>query len=81
MAEVILKLEGIRKELELSRDIRQTIIPNLSVEIMAGEFVAITGPSGSGKSTLLYIMGGLDKPTAGKVWLDERRLTKRVSLK
>ena len=70
MAEVILKLEGIRKELELSKDIRQTIIPNLSVEIMAGDFVAITGPSGSGKSTLLYIMGGLDKPTAGTVWLD-----------
>ena len=69
MAEVILKLEGIRKELELSKDIRQTIIPNLSVEIMAGDFVAITGPSGSGKSTLLYIMGGLDKPTAGTVWL------------
>ena len=60
MAEVILKLEGIRKELELSKDIRQTIIPNLSVEILAGDFVAITGPSGSGKSTLLYIMGGLD---------------------
>jgi lipoprotein-releasing system ATP-binding protein len=70
MAEVILKLEGIRKELELSKDIRQTIIPNLSVEIMAGDFVAISGPSGSGKSTLLYIMGGLDKPTAGTVWLD-----------
>jgi lipoprotein-releasing system ATP-binding protein len=77
MAEVILKLEGIRKELELSRDIRQTIIPNLSVEIMAGEFVAITGPSGSGKSTLLYIMGGLDKPTAGKVWLDGEAINEK----
>ncbi|MCX6179888.1 MAG: ABC transporter ATP-binding protein [Chlorobiales bacterium] len=78
MAAMILKLEGIRKELELSRDIRQTIIPNLSVEIMAGEFVAITGPSGSGKSTLLYIMGGLDKPTAGKVWLDGESITEKT---
>ncbi|MEI7708572.1 MAG: ABC transporter ATP-binding protein [Chlorobium sp.] len=77
MAEVILKLEGIRKELELSKDIRQTIIPNLSVEIMAGDFVAITGPSGSGKSTLLYIMGGLDKPTAGKVWLDGEAINEK----
>ena len=77
MAEVILKLEGIRKDLELSKDIRQTIIPNLSVEIMAGDFVAITGPSGSGKSTLLYIMGGLDKPTAGTVWLDGEAINEK----
>ena len=77
MAEVILKLEGIRKELELSKDIRQTIIPNLSVEILAGDFVAITGPSGSGKSTLLYLMGGLDKPMAGKVWLDGEAINEK----
>ncbi len=75
MAETILRLEGIRKELELSRDVRQTIIPNLSLEIFKGEFVAITGPSGSGKSTLLYIMGGLDKPTFGRVWLDGQDIT------
>jgi len=77
MAALILKLEAIRKELELSRDIRQTIIPNLSLEINAGEFVAITGPSGSGKSTLLYIMGGLDKPTSVKVWLDGDVITEK----
>ncbi len=75
MAETILRLENIRKELGLSKAIRQTIIPNLSLEVKAGEFVAITGPSGSGKSTLLYIMGGLDKPTAGKVWLDGEAIT------
>jgi lipoprotein-releasing system ATP-binding protein len=75
MAETILRLEGVRRELELSRDVRQTIIPNLSLEIFTGEFVAITGPSGSGKSTLLYIMGGLDKPTFGRVWLDGQDIT------
>ncbi|NTU93215.1 MAG: ABC transporter ATP-binding protein [Chlorobiaceae bacterium] len=75
MAETILRLDGVRKELELSRDVRQTIIPNLSLEIFKGEFVAITGPSGSGKSTLLYIMGGLDKPTFGRVWLDGKDIT------
>jgi lipoprotein-releasing system ATP-binding protein len=75
MSTEILRLEGIRRELELSRDVRQTIIPNLSMEVMAGEFVAITGPSGSGKSTLLYIMGGLDKPSFGKVWLDGEEIT------
>ena len=77
MAETILRLEHIRRELELSRDIRQTIIHDLSLEIRAGEFLAITGPSGSGKSTLLYIMGGLDKPTSGKVVLDGDVLTEK----
>ncbi len=75
MAETILRLEGVRRELELSRDVRQTIIPNLSLEISRGEFVAITGPSGSGKSTLLYMMGGLDKPTFGRIWLDGQDIT------
>ena len=75
MAETILRLEVVRRELELSRDVRQTIIPNLSLDIFGGEFMAITGPSGSGKSTLLYIMGGLDKPTFGKVWLDGQDIT------
>ncbi len=77
MAETILRLENIRKELGLSKAIRQTIIPNLSLEVNAGEFLAITGPSGSGKSTLLYLMGGLDKPTAGKVWLDGDEITEK----
>jgi len=77
MAEEILRLEHIRRELELSRDVRQTIIPNLSLEIPAGEFLSITGPSGSGKSTLLYIMGGLDKPTSGRVRLAGEDITEK----
>ncbi len=75
MADEILRLEHIQRELELSRDVRQTIIPNLSLRITAGEFVSITGPSGSGKSTLLYIMGGLDKPSSGRVFLDGDDIT------
>lgn len=72
-----MKLVSVRKELELSRDIRQTIIPGISLEIEEGELISITGPSGSGKSTLLYLMGGLDKPTFGEVWLDGENITDR----
>ncbi|MBQ5434690.1 MAG: ATP-binding cassette domain-containing protein, partial [Bacteroidales bacterium] len=43
---------------------------NVSFSIEKGEFVSIIGPSGSGKSTLLHILGGVDKPTEGKVFID-----------
>jgi lipoprotein-releasing system ATP-binding protein len=47
-----------------------TLVRDVSLSIRRGEFVCIQGPSGSGKSSLLYLLGLLDVPTSGKVWLD-----------
>lgn len=48
---------------------------DINLDIAAGEVVVMLGPSGSGKSTLLNIMGGLDKPTSGRLWFGEQELT------
>ncbi|MDI0264616.1 ABC transporter ATP-binding protein [Clostridioides difficile] len=46
------------------------VLKDISLQVMKGEFVSIMGQSGSGKSTLLYILGGLDTPTNGKVYIN-----------
>lgn len=52
----------------------RSILDGVSLSVKLGESVAITGPSGSGKSTLLLLMGVLDKPDGGEIWLGETRV-------
>ena len=65
----LLKVEALSK-LYGSGDGQVTALDRVSFSVQNGEFVAIIGPSGSGKSTLLHILGAVDTPTSGKVYVD-----------
>ena len=49
-------------------------VDGIDLEVAPGETVAVMGPSGCGKSTLLHMLGGLERPTAGEIWLAGRRI-------
>ncbi|MCM3699732.1 ABC transporter ATP-binding protein [Paenibacillus macerans] len=54
-----------------SGDTRVTALDNIHLSVNKGEFVAIVGASGSGKSTLLHLLGGVDRPSSGKIWIED----------
>lgn len=68
MPEPIIKLENVWKIYQLGK-VELTALKGISLEVTPGAFVTIMGPSGSGKSTLLNMIGALDSPTRGKVFL------------
>ncbi len=65
----ILKVENLCKIYGKGEN-EVTAVDNVSFSVEKGEFVAIVGASGSGKSTLLHLLGGVDRPTSGKVFID-----------
>lgn len=71
----VVKLINVSKRYYISESIYVDALINVNLNVHRGEVVIIMGPSGSGKSTLLNIMGMLDKPTSGRVYLDDVDVT------
>lgn len=71
----MIKLQHIWKEYQLDNELAFSALKDISLTIKKGELTAITGPSGSGKSTLMHLVGLLDKPTRGKILIEDRDIS------
>ena len=69
--EPVIRLRGVSK-IYAGDSATCVALADIDLDVFRGEFVAITGKSGSGKSTVLNLLGGLDRPSAGEVWVDGR---------
>jgi ABC-type lipoprotein export system ATPase subunit len=69
----LLRARGLRKEYGREAALVRAV-DQVDLEVAAGQTVAVMGPSGCGKSTLLHLLGGLDRPSGGEVWLDGGRI-------
>ena len=69
----LLRTQGLSKEYGRDESLVRAV-DDVDLEVARGETLAIMGPSGCGKSTLLHLLGGLDRPTGGELWLNGRRI-------
>lgn len=72
---VLMQVEDLSKVYHMG-EVEVHALKNATFQLYEGEFVVILGPSGSGKSTLLNILGGMDTPSSGRVFVEEQELTK-----
>ena len=69
----VIEVSHLEKVFSTIRNERVHALNDISLSVREREFVTIVGPSGCGKSTLLSLLGGLDRPTAGEIWVDGQR--------
>jgi putative ABC transport system ATP-binding protein len=77
MNDVIVEAKGVHKYYELSKENIVKALQGVDLQIKRGEFTAIIGPSGSGKSTLMHILGALDNPTKGQVFIETEEISNK----
>ena len=71
----LIEIKGLTKKYRIGREVI-TAVDDVSVNIEPGEFVCLLGPSGSGKTTFLHLVGGLDRPTKGDIYVKGLRINK-----
>lgn len=74
MDDSIVVVRNVVKEYVMG-EVKVRALDGMNLDIKRGEFVVILGPSGSGKSTILNMIGGMDRPTSGEVWVDGKNIT------
>ena len=75
--EILVRVVDVSKEYAFGKQQLQAL-KNVSLSVLKGEFLAIAGPSGSGKSTLLNLIGCIDSPTSGSVYIQEQKTSDRT---
>jgi len=75
--EILVRVVGVSKEYAFGKQ-QLLALRNVSLSVLKGEFLAIAGPSGSGKSTLLNLIGCIDGPTSGSVYIEDQKTSDRT---
>ncbi len=72
--DLVIRTRNLHRDFAMGTQVVHAL-DGVDMDVGAGDFLAVVGPSGSGKSTLLHLLGGLDRPTGGEIWINRREIT------